>query len=372
MSLVRGEAFHSCVVIPARNEGEALQENLKSLSRAAQSKRILVIIISNSSEATKNNPPNSEDFVRGDPLSILKIHRNFPPREGVGLARKMGADLAALLCENKLIESTYFFSTDADVRFPKDYFSVLEKTQGEAALLFPFIHIPESSNTLEQLSVSLYDLSLRYYVAGLEFAESPYAFQTIGSLLCLNTKAYVDVRGFPKRQAGEDFYLLNKLAKVGTVRTLEGPRLEVSGRLSDRVPFGTGIGVRRFLTTMKLHREPEFYNPKIFGVLKALLQSFRKLAEHKDLLKWQASLHPDLKTLGLHKELKNVITNFSKSERLLAEIHNHFDAFRTLKLVHYLRDRGYPNLPWAEAIHRSPFKVTAPAALPDSSKALKS
>ena len=67
----------------------------------------------------------------------------------------------------------------------------------------------------------LYEYSLRYYVAGLTYAQSPYAFHTIGSTMAVNAEHYASVRGFPRREAGEDFYLLNKLAKVGSVHTLE-------------------------------------------------------------------------------------------------------------------------------------------------------
>ncbi len=71
------------------------------------------------------------------------------------------------------------------------------------------------------LATQLYELSLRYYVAGMKFARSPYAFHTIGSSMAVSPVHYARVRGFPKREAGEDFYLLNKLAKLGSVLELD-------------------------------------------------------------------------------------------------------------------------------------------------------
>ena len=66
------------------------------------------------------------------------------------------------------------------------------------------------------------NLSLRYYVAGMKYARSHLThFHTIGSTMAVRASYYAKVRGFPKREAGEDFYLLNKLAKVGTVLELE-------------------------------------------------------------------------------------------------------------------------------------------------------
>ena len=51
----------------------------------------------------------------------------------------------------------------------------------------------------------------------MKYARSPYAFHTIGSTMAVSANHYAKVRGFPKREAGEDFYLLNKLAKVKTL-----------------------------------------------------------------------------------------------------------------------------------------------------------
>jgi hypothetical protein len=36
-------------------------------------------------------------------------------------------------------------------------------------------------------------------------------------------------------------------------------------------------------------------------------------------------------------------------------VHSWFDAFRTLKFVHAVRDRCFPNVPWREALRDAPF-----------------
>ncbi len=82
------------------------------------------------------------------------------------------------------------------------------------------------------------------------------------------------MRGFPKREAGEDFYLLNKLAKVGTVLELaEGPdneAIRIESRRSDRVPFGTGAAVNRITALADPLGEFRFYDPSVFELLKAV------------------------------------------------------------------------------------------------------
>ena len=123
----------------------------------------------------------------------------------------------------------------------------------------------------------LYEYSLRYYVAGLSYAGSPYAFHTIGSTLAVNAVHYARVRGFPRRQAGEDFYLLNKLAKVGSVRQLSAETdcepIDIAARRSDRVPFGTGAAVGKLMELENPATEFLLYHPAVFGLLRGWLGS---------------------------------------------------------------------------------------------------
>ena len=121
----------------------------------------------------------------------------FPDDQGVGLARKIGVDLCARLHASGRLASSFVHTTDADVELPNDYF---DRTPAgpAAALLFPFFHRPDVEPRLGR-AVLLYEISLRYYVLGLSFAGSPYAFHTIGSTIATDVGAYMKVRGFPKR-----------------------------------------------------------------------------------------------------------------------------------------------------------------------------
>ena len=47
-------------------------------------------------------------------------------------------------------------------------------------------------------------------------------------------------------------------------------------------------------------------------------------------------------------------TRNSTKDRL-RHLHTWFDGFRTLRFVHDMRDRRYPNLPWREALANAPF-----------------
>ena len=73
----------------------------------------------------------------------------------------------------------------------------------------------------------------------------------MGSCLAVRPEAYAAVRGFPRKNAAEDFYVLDKLAKVGTIARLAGTPLLLEGRLSDRVPFGTGKALSDLVSKKK-------------------------------------------------------------------------------------------------------------------------
>ncbi|HEY5774620.1 MAG TPA: hypothetical protein VIS57_00920, partial [Xanthomonadales bacterium] len=112
--------------------------------------------------------------------------RQIPARGGVGFARKLGADLALSLIQRQRVRSQWIHCTDADVTLPATYFSccnALPDTGSKyAALVYPFSHIENPDHAEDDgvfLATRLYELSLRYYVAGMKFARSPYAFHTI-------------------------------------------------------------------------------------------------------------------------------------------------------------------------------------------------
>jgi hypothetical protein len=299
--------------------------------------------------------------------------RKLPTGGGVGHARKIGGDLAACLIHNKRVRSPWIHCSDADVRLPENYFLCAASKNPDpdnAALIYPFRHCggQDSADRREVLvATQLYELSLRYYVAGMKFAHSPYAFHTIGSTLAVKAVHYAKVRGFPKREAGEDFYLLNKLAKVGSVRELAaGPDcepIEIAARRSDRVPFGTGAAVNTITSLADPVNEFRYYNPAVFGLLRLWLQSWPLI--------WQSrssnlanSIFPDQPgTPERHERLQALLTGLKKirSDKALdhafrqskdldqftRQMHTWFDAFRTLKLIHNLRDHHLPSLSYA-------------------------
>ena len=156
----------------------------------------------------------------------------------MGLARKIGFDIALRLHQAGRLASSWLHSTDADVILPRDYFERASRVRvpNAAALVYPFVHRGEDDVALAR-AVQLYEISLRYYVLGLASAGSPYAHHTVGSTLAVDAAAYAKVRGVPKRTAAEDFYLLGKLVKIGAIVPLaDGANFRERSRFTAR-PF---------------------------------------------------------------------------------------------------------------------------------------
>jgi hypothetical protein len=392
-------SYGHAVVLPAYGEGEELIEALRSIPPGPLGDVLVVLIVNGrASSAPWVHDHNRELLGRlrdafgsederpwEDPPArllrfpvghILWVDRASPERflpddQGVGLARKIGADLALRLHAAGRLVSSFIHSTDADVELPADYFARLshESSGRPAALLYPFVHRPEDDADLAR-AIALYEISLRYYVLGLAYAGSPYAYHTIGSTLAIDATSYAMVRGFPKRTAGEDFYLLSKLAKIGPIVPAAGDPIVLRGRPSDRVPFGTGPAVRRIAEGGP--NEFTLYDPVLFDYLRVWLESLAAMVPG-DSNRAQAFAELECERRGLDAErllsaagrltlleaARHAASEAKDLGALKRRVAISFDAFRTLKLLHALQEAGLPKVPWAEALCRAPFVKAA-------------
>lgn len=277
--------------------------------------------------------------------------RQLPHKQGVGLARKIALDLALQMVDEQQRAGQgrvgWLHTSDADVVLPDGYFDVAKPQAGEVGLIYPLRHRAEPGLELAQ---RLYDYRLDYYVAMLKWAGSPYAFQTVGSTIAVTPEAYAAVRGMPKRSGAEDFYLLNKLAKLGRLRQLETPVLDVAARPSQRVPFGTGPALVQIAAMDDPLREYTYYHPQCFVLLKELLEAVQAgELDHAETLLVHPFSQTALQQLGFEKFLahtQRLKTGLEKQKAFSVW----FDAFLTLRFVHLLRDAAYPNLTLNELV----------------------
>ena len=252
----------------------------------------------------------------------------LPEKQGVGLARKIGTDVGVALYQLGGVRSPWLLQTDADVRLPGDYLSRATERQCESvvAMIYPFCHRDTVGVEEGVLCATLqYEAYLRYFVLGLAVAGSPYAFHSLGSTLAIDVDAYAHVRGFPQRQAGEDFYLLNKLLKLGGIYRLSGAPVVIGSRVSDRAPFGTGPAVTEAIAGKARLWE----SPSAFVELRRVLEHIRSCCRAEVLLS-PARLDS---VEGLTEVLKDAVARGPTPEHAERRVMTWFDGLKTMRLV---------------------------------------
>lgn len=318
-------------MVPARAELDQIDALLNSIPG-----KCLCILIDNSAvrkDADKSCLPKLKTrkllqessefqvFSWNSKVDVLYLNHNlkFSLKQGVGLARKIGCDLAAALISAQKVESKWMFNTDADARLPTDYFQEINQPKG--VVIYPFFH----NISKQSEAARIYEMHMDYYVEGLRYAGSPYAFHSIGSTLCVHFQTYCELRGFPKdRLAGEDFHFLNKAKKIAPIYESRSKPIRLSSRLSTRTPFGTGSALK------EISKSPEdfmSYDPRCFDELKSLLEAVANGKPPSSFLEFLPSLDPRQ-----------------------SDFHQRFDALQTLRYIHYLSDRYYPKRKLSEVI----------------------
>jgi hypothetical protein len=375
--------FQNCVVIPAYKESTEFLSRFFSSKLAQQ--HVLMVLVINQPIADTDLSPQQQlfDFVvthgkvvwcmknltlvamnnsNSAVLVVDRFKQGIDQKYGVGLARKIGADLATSLIDSNHIRSLWIYSTDADASLPDSYFttkieSIVESsTSRTVAACFNFTH--KSDDELLQGANAKYERALRYYVSGLRYANSSYGFFTIGSLLVFKVDAYANVRGFPKRSAGEDFYLLNKLAKLGEVAWLADDIIILEARLSSRVPFGTGPAVKQIIELQQQKLPYCYYHPQLFTLLKLTLTGFESLYENRrQLALWYQILPKEAMQTLINIGFESFIAKQQNSseKQFIKQVNVWFDAFKTLKFIHAARDLYYPNMELQQAIEQADF-----------------
>jgi hypothetical protein len=149
-----------------------------------------------------------------------------------------------------------------------------------------------------------------------------------------------------RREAGEDFYFLNKLAKIGRIDYIKKTCVYPSSRPSLRVPFGTGKRIHRFLN----HQCEEYIlpDPRIFQILAEwfilMKQPFNY--EAKDILKDAGMIHQGLayflNNSNFEQAWIKLRSNVKNEHTLVNQFHRWFDGFKTLKLINFLSREHYP------------------------------
>ena len=250
------------VVVPAYNE-PGITKLLDSLAKCTEPEcKVEVIIVINApddapGENIENNKKsilnieswkktNSNIFFR---VFVFEVEHHLIGGWGVGLARKTGMDEAVRRFNNIDKPDGIILNLDADCTVEKNYFlavcNELFRKCNLAACSIYFEHPLSGNNYPDTIFkyITLYELHLRYYFQGLAYSGFPYVFHTVGSAIAVKALAYIKAGGMNRKQAGEDFYFIQKLVPAGGYFNLNSTTVYPSPRASSRVPFGTGASI---------------------------------------------------------------------------------------------------------------------------------
>ena len=120
------QSFSQSIVIPAFDETTDFVENL----RIAEHSSVLGIVVVNrpdnaSLDATKNSfalLSNLNKMKLPNLLIIDRVEKPLEAKKGVGLARKIGTDVALKLIQLEKVSSPWIRQTDADASIEKNYY----------------------------------------------------------------------------------------------------------------------------------------------------------------------------------------------------------------------------------------------------------
>ena len=281
----------------------------------------------------------------------------IPDRDGgVGTARKIGMDAALAVLNGRGPGGGVICCLDADTLVMENYLAAVyahfSMTDDPAAVAGYAHQKPADPRLLA--AICCYEIFLRAYVMGLSFAGSPYAFHAIGSTMSCTAQAYAAVRGMNRRTAAEDFHFLDKLAKLRKIGHIGTTTVFPSSRPSDRVPFGTGQRMLRFMNGGM--DEYRLYDSQIFAILREWLSGMEADPDRgsEAILAAARKIHPGLKAyLDLSRfaiDWPVIRRNCPDAEHLRRQFHVWFDGLKTLRLVHHLSRSAFPPVPMFEGL----------------------
>ena len=352
------------VVVPCYDEPDILNclDSLKQCKHPENSVEVIVVI--NASEDTPDNilESNSRNFEEVETWALRNSRSNFSIhciREeklsaryaGPGFARKIGMDEACSRFHQIKQENGIICSLDADSLCDVNYFTELEKLMeakpetGAGSIYFehPLEGQEYPADVYE--AVSLYELNMRYFFQALRSTGFPYAQHSLGSAFFVTANAYARAGGMNRRIAGEDFYFLQKLIPNTHFQYLVTTRVIPSPRPSNRVLFGTGPWVRRFvrgeLKTYMTYDFQAFLDLKYFIAQIPIWYS----KDYRLEKEWYEALPDPLKSFfgenELLDKLEEIRMNTSGPDSFMKRFFAWFNGLRIIRFLNHSHSEAY-------------------------------
>lgn len=283
---------------------------------------------------------------------------NIPQKQaGVGFARKTAMDEAIHRFAYANNSQGIVLCCDADSLVAPNYVSEVidyfAKNSQCAVATLRFEH-PLSGNLPAQNynAIAQYELHLRYYVEALRAINFPYAYHTVGSSCAVRAQAYCRQGGMNKRQAGEDFYFLQKLFQAETVGEINNTAVYPSARISHRVPFGTGFAMK---TMLEESDEPVYYTytPKSFCVLQQFFAIFTQLYASLDCKAAYATFHASLQEFIpfalFEQKCSEACNNAASQAQFVKRLFLWFNGFQVFKYLNFAHRGAFQKIPVEQA-----------------------
>ncbi len=346
--------YDALIAIPCCNEFASLPQTLKSLEEnpGEEIQRTLVIVnVNQRAGMDRQNNEATLAWLKGFETKLNLAWLNhvsgeaaYPEKFGVGLARHQActAGLGFIAANAPVI------SLDADSPVNAQYlpkiFNHLKMNPEFRAGHVNFKH-RHCGSAGERQAVLIYEEHLKRHRRLLEIAQSPHAWYAIGSTIVCTKEAYLKAGGYHcRRMAGEDFYLLQQLAKTGCkISMIEDAFVYPSDRISERVPFGTGKAVSDIIKNGVWLT----YHDNCYRDLGELLATIKaQLGESAETILARAPLNCVnwLKARKFEDVWPKLKSNARDAPMLWQRFNEWLDAFQTLKLIHYLSDHYYPRV----------------------------
>lgn len=344
--------YNRFIIIPCYSEYNYLFKTLDSINnqnKKLMSDCLVVIVINNHQEdphdiKTNNNKTffklvNQKfnfEFITIDCFS--KKNMLNKKLSGVGVARKIGLDYCLLYAKDK---KSLFCSLDADSLIAKNYISKINsfyRNKNFGAAVVNFRH-QKSKDKLLEAGIRKYEKELKKAAKNIHNTGSPYGYVSMGSTIICNAESYIAARGMPKKNATEDFYFLQALAKHTKIEKINDILVYPSPRDDQRVYLGTGYRMKEYKEN-KIFKNLSFSNRK-YKVIKNIILLVKTHSKNDfKHLKEKLDNHLDQKSVkfllskGLENTWNQINQNSTNKKQFMLFFHQWFDG---LKVIQFLK-----------------------------------
>jgi glycosyltransferase involved in cell wall biosynthesis len=350
------------IVIPCFREPHILQTLESLIECDSPRQKIEVIVLINHSEIASDEIKKYNHNTKTEVDSWISKHSpekvsffavgpvDLPKKwAGVGLARKSGMDEA--LRRFNLLEKPngIIVSLDADTLVAKNYLVEIEKHFSRfpknIGATISFQHQLKDLGEKQLMGILLYEKYLLYYKNALRFIGYPNPLFTVGSAFAVTADGYLKRGGMTRRQAGEDFYFLQTLAQIGAVGEITNTTVYPSARESDRIPFGTGPAIAKWMNDEA--DLTQTYNFQAFVDLKLFFDAIENLFRiEKEGFNGIIKVLPEpirkfIQTDNFWVEIEDLNQNCSTPESFKSRFFHKFNAFKILKFMNFGHDGFY-------------------------------